>query len=111
VSYQYKAYRDLTPEQKRRANCRSYAQAYLRRGKLTKKPCERCASEKVEMHHEDYSKPLEVVWLCRTCQRGTSPVARGPTLEREHPLSAEGCEQCKLMLRMPTGDLMPGLAG
>lgn len=37
----------------------------IRSGRLVKKPCERCgASETVEAHHEDYSKPLDVVWLC-----------------------------------------------
>lgn len=37
---------------------------YLRRGKVEKKPCEICGSLKVQGHHEDYSKPLEVRWLC-----------------------------------------------
>ena len=35
-------------------------------GKITRLPCSVCGSEKSEAHHEDYSKPLEVVWLCRT---------------------------------------------
>lgn len=60
-------YSELTPEQKRRANCRSYAFSYLRRGKLQKLTCEHCGSEDSQMHHEDYSKPLEVMWLCRIC--------------------------------------------
>ena len=38
----------------------------LRRGKLIKQPCQVCGSEEVSAHHEDYSKPLEVVWLCHT---------------------------------------------
>ena len=50
-----------------RANARSYASVYLKRGKLKKKPCERCGEEKVQMHHEDYSQPLQVRWLCREC--------------------------------------------
>jgi len=27
--------------------------------------CSVCSSLKVEAHHEDYSKPLEVIWLCK----------------------------------------------
>jgi len=36
----------------------------LRNGSLEKQPCEICGDEKVEAHHDDYSKPLEVRWLC-----------------------------------------------
>lgn len=37
----------------------------VRTGKLQKLPCWTCGDEKVEAHHYDYSKPLDVVWLCR----------------------------------------------
>jgi len=37
----------------------------LRDGILEKQPCEVCGSFHVEAHHNDYSKPLEVHWLCR----------------------------------------------
>lgn len=39
-------------------------------GLLIKKPCEICDSLfDIHAHHEDYSKPLEVRWLCRMCHR------------------------------------------
>ena len=38
----------------------------LKIGRLFKKSCP-CGETKVEGHHEDYSKPLEVDWLCRKC--------------------------------------------
>lgn len=36
----------------------------LRNGTLHKKPCEICGASLVHAHHPDYSKPLEVIWLC-----------------------------------------------
>lgn len=33
-------------------------------GKLVSQPCIVCGEEKSHAHHEDYSKPLEVIWYC-----------------------------------------------
>jgi hypothetical protein len=55
----------LNTEQKRKDNCRSYAGVYLRQGKLEREPCLICDEADAEMHHPDYSKPLNIVWLCR----------------------------------------------
>ena len=38
----------------------------IRDGRLKKMPCEICGDPKGHAHHEDYSKPLEVSWLCPT---------------------------------------------
>ena len=37
----------------------------LRDGKIKRMPCEICGSEKSVAHHDDYSKPLAVRWLCQ----------------------------------------------
>jgi ribosomal protein S27AE len=39
----------------------------IRDGRLVKQPCEVCGAKKVQAHHDDYSKPLEVRWLCIPC--------------------------------------------
>lgn len=38
--------------------------AAIKRGDIKKQPCERCGKEKAIAHHDDYSKPLDVMWLC-----------------------------------------------
>ena len=37
--------------------------------KLIKLPCEKCGDLKSFAHHVDYSKPLEVIWLCQKHHR------------------------------------------
>ena len=41
----------------------------IKSGKLVRKPCEVCGDEKSEAHHDDYYKPIDVRWLCRTHHR------------------------------------------
>lgn len=38
----------------------------IRDRRLIRQPCEICGSPKAEAHHDDYSKPLDVQWLCWT---------------------------------------------
>src|SRR5262245_33024166 len=34
-------------------------------GKLVRRPCERCGATDAVAHHEDYTQPLTVMFLCR----------------------------------------------
>ncbi len=36
----------------------------LKKGRMAKEPCY-CGELKVEAHHPDYSKPMEVIWACK----------------------------------------------
>jgi ribosomal protein S27AE len=51
---------------KRKAREQAYDKLVRRKGQ-GKKPCERCGATVAQMHHDDYSKPLAVRWLCGRC--------------------------------------------
>lgn len=45
-------------------NCHKKVFSALRAGRLQKGVCP-CGEIKVEAHHEDYRKPLQIIWLCK----------------------------------------------
>ena len=49
----------------RRAKCHRAVARALRNGDLSPQDCAVCGSPKAVAHHEDYDKPLDVVWLCQ----------------------------------------------
>jgi ribosomal protein S27AE len=56
-------------EDKRRSSCHSMVARAVRNGKLFRQPCVKCGEVKSLAHHEDYDKPLEVMWLCQPCHK------------------------------------------
>lgn len=74
---------ELSPVQKKKANCRSYANAYQTRGVLIPQPCEKCGSVNAEKHHDDYTKPLDVKWLCRDCHMDLHKILEGESEVKE----------------------------
>lgn len=59
-----KKLRQLYPE---RNKARAIVGKAIRSGQLQRQPCALCGATRTEAHHPDYSKPLEVVWVCRPC--------------------------------------------
>lgn len=57
----------LTQEQKDKDNARSHVSLSIRRGMIKRGLCAYCKTDKeIQSHHQDYSKPLLMVWLCKT---------------------------------------------
>ena len=55
----------ISDEQKARTRFQSYVLATT--GIVPRKPCRDCGAEKVQIHHEDYTDPLNITWLCQKC--------------------------------------------
>jgi len=51
----------LNPERRKASTAVGNA---IRDGRLVRGRCEVCGSSKSQGHHRDYTKPLEVMWLC-----------------------------------------------
>lgn len=51
--------------EKKKKIAREKVRYAIRKGTLKREPCEVCGVEESEGHHTDYSKPLEVKWLCK----------------------------------------------
>lgn len=61
VSEHRRAQEARNPKRRTVYNTLDYA---LRSGKIKKGPCEVCGDGDVHGHHDDYTKPLKVRWLC-----------------------------------------------
>ena len=59
-----KSYRERNPNKYKAHGKVAYA---IKTGDLTAKPCEVCGEKKTEGHHDDYSRALDVRWLCHAC--------------------------------------------
>lgn len=72
-----RAYRLLPPARVRgvKEAARAAVQAAVRAGRLTRpEACEECGTEgRVDGHHVDYARPLDVEWLCKGCHHSRHP--------------------------------------
>lgn len=53
----------------------------VKAGVLEKLPCYFCGGERVDAHHHDYNKPLDVTWLCKPCHRKFHSLERRATYD------------------------------
>lgn len=53
----------------------------IARGKMERLPCRDCGDPNSHAHHHDYSKPLDVVFLCRACHAAEHRRERGTPME------------------------------
>lgn len=62
-----KTLRRINPDKYKARNAVNNA---LRDGRLVKESCQHCGTtDKVEAHHSDYSRPLDIEWVCFRCHR------------------------------------------
>lgn len=64
--FQMRKHRSLNPE---KYQARTAVGNAIRDKRLFKKDCEVCGDSNSQAHHEDYSKPLDVRWMCFSCHR------------------------------------------
>ena len=55
------------PIYQRQRDARLIINLLRRHGWLKPQPCQECGDTKVQAHHPDYDRPLDVIWLCRPC--------------------------------------------
>lgn len=48
-----------------KAKAKRMVRTEIEAGRLVRQPCEVCGKLPVDAHHDDYSQPLKVRWLCR----------------------------------------------
>lgn len=61
--------RKHNPGYKFRYLARARLNRAVKDGRLIREPCRECGDPMSEGHHEDYSRPLSVIWLCRKHHR------------------------------------------
>jgi len=63
-TYLLNYYKEYSKNNQEKIKAKLKARQAIKKGELKKEPCEFCGSIKSEAHHPDYSKPLEVMWVC-----------------------------------------------
>lgn len=57
--------RATDPEYAVRRAARRKVATEIEAGRMAREACQVCSTEDADAHHDDYSRPLDVIWLCR----------------------------------------------
>ena len=74
---------NMTSNQKWRKNNSEAYKAHwivanaIRYGKLKKESCVICENPRTHAHHDNYSEPLKIKWLCSKCHRAHHTLEKG----------------------------------
>jgi hypothetical protein len=60
----FRRYRNGTELEIKKIKARSAVKHAISKNEIQKEPCAVCGNHKVQGHHEDYDKPLDITWLC-----------------------------------------------
>ena len=74
-----KAVRKWQRKNRQKVYANRKVQRGVRRGDILKpKHCQVCKmyKKRIEGHHEDYDKPLKVIWCCKACHTGLDRLRR-----------------------------------
>lgn len=74
-----RAYRRRNPE---KYHAHQAVHRALKKGLIKREACAVCGSTKSHAHHDDYSRPLDVMWLCPSHHAQRHAILRTSTQER-----------------------------
>lgn len=100
-----RAYRKRNSEKLLAQNRLNYA---IHKGEITRQPCEKCGTDqRVHAHHEDYSKPYDVRWLCYICHKKTHPItAENKKIKFESAKHADAKGEANSFSKLSNADIL-----
>lgn len=63
-SYKTKEYKDYCRRFPNKVTAHRLLNIAIKKGIIKRSPCEKCLNKRTHAHHEDYSKPYDVMFLC-----------------------------------------------
>jgi hypothetical protein len=69
-----------TAEERLMRACHQRITRAIHDGLMSRQPCRVCGVSDTEAHHEDYSKPYDVIWLCQVHHRRLHKSKEGYTV-------------------------------